>query len=33
MRRLLLDTHAFPWWLGDDPQIKAHGIRTLDAEE
>jgi len=21
MRRLLLDTHAFLWWLGDDPQL------------
>ena len=21
MRRLMLDTHAFLWWLGDDPQL------------
>lgn len=23
MRRLMLDTHAFLWWLGNDPQLGA----------
>ena len=27
MRRLLIDTHVFLWWLGDDPQL---GPRARD---
>ncbi|WP_374072774.1 type II toxin-antitoxin system VapC family toxin [Alloalcanivorax xenomutans] len=31
MRRLLLDTHAFLWWLGDDARLGEH-CRTLLAD-
>jgi PIN domain nuclease of toxin-antitoxin system len=27
--RLLLDTHAFLWWVGDDPRLSATARRTL----
>lgn len=35
MRRLLLDTHAFLWWLADDPRLgeKARGIIADPANE
>lgn len=31
MRRILLDTHAFLWWLADDPQLRAQA-REIIAE-
>ncbi|MFA9459776.1 type II toxin-antitoxin system VapC family toxin [Thiohalorhabdus methylotrophus] len=31
MERLLLDTHAFPWWLADDPRL-GEGARARIAE-
>lgn len=35
MRRLLLDTHAFLWWLVDDPRLgeKARGVIADPANE
>ena len=30
--RLLLDTHAFLWWLGGDPRM-SRGVRSLVADE
>lgn len=35
MRRLLLDTHAFLWWLADDPRLggKVRGIIADPANE
>lgn len=27
--RLLLDTHAFLWWIGDDPQLSARARELL----
>ncbi|RFA29880.1 PIN domain nuclease [Alkalilimnicola ehrlichii] len=32
MRRLLLDTHAFLWWLSDDPQL-GERARAAIADE
>lgn len=29
--RLLLDTHVFLWWLGDDPSLSAH-LRVILAD-
>lgn len=29
MRRLLLDTHAFLWWLSDDPSLGADARRMI----
>jgi len=28
--RLLLDTHALPWWLTDDPKLPAHAGSRID---
>ncbi len=27
--RVLLDTHAFLWWITDDPQLSAHARRII----
>ena len=27
--KLLLDSHAFLWWLGDDPKLKAEARRAM----
>lgn len=29
MPRLLLDTHAFLWWIGDDPRLKSAAKRAI----
>lgn len=29
MRRLLLDTHAFLWWLGDDPSLGERARQAM----
>ena len=29
MRRLLLDTHAFLWWLADDPQLSPEARAAI----
>jgi PIN domain nuclease of toxin-antitoxin system len=29
MPRLLLDTHAFLWWVGDDPELKSTAKRAI----
>jgi PIN domain nuclease of toxin-antitoxin system len=31
--RLLLDTHAFLWWIEDDDRIPAHARRAITAAE
>ena len=30
MRRLLLDTHAFLWWLADDPQLGTNARQLIE---
>ena len=30
--RLLLDTHAFLWWIGDDPKLPARARKAISGE-
>lgn len=30
--RLLLDTHAFLWWIGDDPRLPAKARKLISGE-
>jgi PIN domain nuclease of toxin-antitoxin system len=29
MQRLLLDTHAFLWWLADEPQLSVDALKAI----
>jgi PIN domain nuclease of toxin-antitoxin system len=33
MRRLMLDTHAFLWWLGDDPRLGPRARELIATAE